>query len=214
MAVGKPTQDFVPIKEVRDGIVVLKDGGLRAILLATSVNLSLKSADEQVAIIMQFQNFLNSLEFTTQIVVQSRRRDMRPYLATLEERMKEQLEPLLKIQTKEYIEFIRTFTNETNIMEKSFFVVVPYTPTIFGPSNKGVSSMLPSFGKKTEAATVEDKNMKFEEGRSQLEQRMAVISQGLSRIGVRTASLGTEEIIELFYKIFNPGEASTAAQKA
>jgi type IV secretory pathway VirB4 component len=211
MAIGKPTQDFVPIKEVREGVVILKDGGLRAILLATSVNLSLKSADEQMAIIMQFQNFLNSLEFSTQIVVQSRRRDMRPYLATLEERMKLQLEPLLKIQTKEYIEFIREFTDQTNIMEKNFFVVVPYTPTTLGP-NKGVSSLLPSFGKKPKTTQAEDITLKFEEGRSQLEQRIAVVAQGLSRIGVRTAQLGTEEVIELFYKIFNPGEASTTAK--
>jgi type IV secretory pathway VirB4 component len=205
MAIGKPTQDFVPIKEVREGVVILKDGGLRAVLLATSVNLSLKSADEQMAIIMQFQNFLNSLEFSTQIVVQSRRRDMRPYLATLEERMKQQIEPLLKIQTKEYIEFIREFTDQTNIMEKNFFVVVPYTPTTLGP-NKKASSLLPSFGKKSKTTEAEDNTMKFEEERSQLEQRIAVISQGLSRIGVRTAQLGTEEVIELFYKIFNPGE--------
>lgn len=212
MAIGKPTQDFVPIKEVREGVVILKDGGLRAVLLATSVNLSLKSADEQMAIIMQFQNFLNSLEFSTQIVVQSRRRDMRPYLATLEERMKQQIEPLLKIQTKEYIEFIREFTDQTNIMEKNFFVVVPYTPTTLGP-NKKASSLLPSFGKKSKTTEAEDNTMKFEEERSQLEQRIAVISQGLSRIGVRTAQLGTEEVIELFYKIFNPGEASTAAKQ-
>jgi hypothetical protein len=165
-----------------------------------------------MAIIMQFQNFLNSLEFSTQIVVQSRRRDMRPYLATLEERMKQQIEPLLKIQTKEYIEFIREFTDQTNIMEKNFFVVVPYTPTTLGP-NKKASSLLPSFGKKSKTTEAEDNTMKFEEERSQLEQRIAVISQGLSRIGVRTAQLGTEEVIELFYKIFNPGEASTAAKQ-
>src|SRR5258706_3412365 len=172
MATGKATQDFVPIKEVRDGIVVLKDGGLRAILLATSVNLSLKSADEQMAILLQFQNFLNSLEFSTQIMIQSRRRDMRPYLISLEERMKQQTEPLLKVQTKEYIEFIREFTDQTNIMEKSFFVVVPYTPTTLG-GKKGLGGLLPSFGKKNTVNAVEEKNLEFEELRSQLDQRIA-----------------------------------------
>ena len=90
---AKSSQEFVPIKEVRNGIIVLKDGGLRAVLLASSLNLSLKSSDEQIAIIKEFQNFLNSLDFSVQICVQSRRLDIRPYLLTLENRMKEQVEP-------------------------------------------------------------------------------------------------------------------------
>ena len=124
---AKATQEFVPIKEVRDGIVVLKDGGLRAIILANSINLSLKSDDEQRATILQFQNFLNTLDFSVQISVQSRKLDIRPYLLLLENRMKVQSEPLLKLQTKEYIEFIRSFTESVSIMTKNFFVVVPYT---------------------------------------------------------------------------------------
>jgi hypothetical protein len=207
--VGKPTQNFISISEVRDGIMVLKDGGLRAILLATSVNLSLKSGDEQMAILLQFQNFLNTLEFSTQIVIHSRRRDMRPYLATLEDRMKNQLEPLLKIQTKEYVEFIRAFSDQTNIMEKSFFVVVPFSPITLGKS-KGIGGILSSIRKSKVAGTID--SAQFEEARSQLEQRVSVISQGLSRVGVRTAQLGSEEIVELFYKIFNPGEGLSSAQ--
>ena len=207
--VGKPTQNFITISEVRDGVIVLKEGGLRAILLATSINLSLKSADEQIAVLLQFQNFLNTLEFSTQIVIQSRRRDMRPYLNTLELRMKDQSEPLLKIQTKEYIEFIRAFSEQTNIMEKSFFIVVPFTPTNLSPG-KGLSGFISSFQKKNMNETKID-SVQFEEARSQLEQRIAVISQGLSRVGVRTAMLGSEEVVELFYKIFNPGEDLSSA---
>src|SRR6185369_12025666 len=127
---AKATQDFVPIKEVRDGIIVLKDGGLRAIVLANSVNLSLKSDEEQKATILQFQSFLNTLDFSVQISVQSRRLDIRPYLLLLEERIKVQTEPLLKLQTKEYIEFIKNFTDSVSIMTKTFFVVVPYTHTV------------------------------------------------------------------------------------
>src|SRR4051812_20981984 len=100
---AKATQDFVPIKEVRDSVLVLKDGSMRSILLASSVNFALKSGDEQTSIILQFQNFLNSLEFTVQVFVQSRRLDIRPYLALLEERYKEQVGELMKIQTREYI---------------------------------------------------------------------------------------------------------------
>src|SRR5574344_582964 len=104
---AKSSQDFVPIKEVRNGVIVLKDGSLRSILITSSLNLSLKSYDEQIAVISAFQSFINSLDFPTQICVQSRRLDIRPYLLTLENRIMEQVEPLLKIQTREYIDFVR-----------------------------------------------------------------------------------------------------------
>ena len=200
------TQNFVPVKEIRDGIVVLKNGETRAILMASSVNLSLKSFDEQKAILLQFQSFLNSLDFSMQIVVQSRKKDIKPYLILLENRLKEINEPLLKIQTREYIEFIRNFTENVNIMTKNFFVVVPYSQDL-GPSDGGAffKNILNvfSFNKKTE-----QKEIDFEEKRNQIEQRVGSIQSGLSRVGVRAVQLGTEEIIELFYKTFNPGEGS------
>src|SRR3984957_14435312 len=124
---ARSTQDFVPVSEVRDGIVVLKDGSLRAILLASSINFALKSEDEQTAFIVQFQNFLNSLDFSCQIFVQSRMLDIRPYIATLEAQYKEQLDDLMRIQIREYIEFIKSFTEAANIITKNFFVVVPYS---------------------------------------------------------------------------------------
>jgi hypothetical protein len=204
---AKATQEFVPIKEVRDGVVVLKDGGLRAVLMASSINLSLKSADEQEAILLQFQNFLNSLDFSTQIVIQSRRLDIRPYLLLLENRLKEQLEPLLKVQTKEYMDFIRGFTEQVNIMTKSFFIVVPYSATTL-KNGSPLSSILPSFGGGDKSEQKKDASLEFEEKRSQLDQRVSVIIQGLQRVGVRATQLGTEEVIELFYKTFNPGDIS------
>lgn len=206
---ARRTQEFVPIKEVRDGIIVLKDGSLRAVLLASSINLSLKSLDEQKATIGQFQTFLNGLDFQTQIAIQSRRLDIRPYLLTLEERMKEQIEPLIKIQTKEYIEFIRSFTEEVNIMTKNFFVVVPYTPTIFNTGG-GIMDRLTSGPKQARTNTSKESNdlADFEEKRTQLDQRVGVIISGLGSFGVRSSQLGTEEIIELFYKTFNPGDIS------
>ena len=115
MLKAKATQEFVPIKEVRDGVVVLKDGGLRAIVLANSVNLSLKSDDERQAILLQFQDFLNSLDFSVQILVQSRRLDIRPYVALLESRYKEQTNDLMKIQIEQYIAFVKSFTESTRV---------------------------------------------------------------------------------------------------
>lgn len=202
---AKATQDFVPIKEIRDGIAVLKNGDLRAIVLANSVNLSLKSSDEQTATILQFQNFLNTLDFSIQISAQSRRLDIRPYLLSLEERMKVQNEPLLKIQTKEYIDFIRNFTETVSIMTKSFFVVVPYTNNVLRQSSDISSFFNRFFGKNKEEEKKKDQ-IDFEEKRSQLEERVGVIQQGLSRCGIKSAQLGTEEMVEVFYKVFNPGE--------
>ncbi|MEK7128784.1 MAG: hypothetical protein AAB858_00335 [Patescibacteria group bacterium] len=199
---SKSTQEFVPIKEVRDGVVVLKDGGLRLILIASSLNLALKSEDEQRATISQFQNFLNSLDFSVQIYVSSRRLDIRPYIALLEERLKAQMEDLLKIQIREYIDFVKNFTERSSIMTKNFFIVVPYTQPLLG-GKKGFS-ILPS--KKGTAEKKLDDMEAFEEARSQLEQRASVVEQGLSGMGIRVIQLGTEEVVELFYKIFNPGE--------
>jgi hypothetical protein len=204
MTVAKTTQEFVPIKEVRDGVIIMKDNSMRGIVLSSSLNFALKSADEQEAIIFQFQNFLNSLDFSVQISIQSRELDIRPYLATLEKRYVEELNDLLKIQIKEYIQFVKSFTESQNIMSKTFFVVVPFTPTML-TSNKtgGIGGFLPSNNKKEVKAAKTDN---FEENRTQLEQRVSVIQQGLMRCGIRSVSLGTEETIELFYKLFNPGD--------
>jgi hypothetical protein len=197
---GKPAQSFVPIREIRDGIIILENGELRRILITSTLNFGLKSADEQAALLGQFQNFLNSLDFSIQIVVQSKRLDIRPYLHLLEEREKAQLVDAMKIQVHEYIGFIRDFTNRTNIMSKSFFVVIPFASSV-KKSEKGGGAV------PTDAAR------SFEEARMQLEQRVAVVQQGLSGCDIRTAPLGTEEVTEIFYKKFNPGELETAVVK-
>ncbi len=204
------TQNFVPIQEIRDGVVILKSGGMRALVLATSLNFALKSSDEQSAILLQFQNFLNSLDFSIQIYIQSKKLDIRPYIALLEDRYKEQPTELMKIQVREYIEFIKTFVETTNIMSKGFFVVVPYDPPIMGAGKNPISRMMPQReATQKETASAEEK---FQEYKSQLEQRVAVVEQGLVRCGIRTAELGTEEVVELFYKIFNPGETEKPIQ--
>ena len=204
---AKAAQDFVPIKEVRNGIVILKDGSLRALLMASSINLALKSQEEQQAIIGQFQNFLNSLEFTAQFFVESRDLDIRPYIALLEDRYAKELDDLMRIQIREYIAFIKDFTERANIMSKNFFIVVPYDPA-FAVRGGGIGSMFPGQG--AAAGAINDEQ--FEQYRTQLEQRISVVEQGLVRTGVRVVQLGTEEVIELFYKLFNPGELEKPLQ--
>lgn len=207
---SQTTQDFVPVQEVRDGVIILKDGGMRCIILASSLNFALKSQDEQGSILMQFQNFLNSLDFSIQIFVQSKKLDIRPYIALLEDRYKDQVTELMKIQVREYVEFIRTFVESTSIMSKSFFVVIPYDPPIINSGNTMLGSLTGTKGKSGTAK--ENADAQFQEYRSQLEQRVAVVEQGLVRCGVRTAELGTEEVVELFYKLFNPGETEKPIQ--
>ncbi len=205
---AQATQEFVPIKEVRDGIVILKDGSLRVLLMASSINLALKSQDEQQAVMGQFQNFLNSLEFTVQFFVESRDLDIRPYIALLQDRYAKELDDLMKIQIREYMAFIKDFTERANIMSKNFFIVVPYDPALINRGGGMLSSLIP--GQSGGNAALSDEQ--FEQFRTQLEQRISVIEQGLARTGVRVVKLGTEEVIELFYKLFNPGELEKPLQ--
>jgi len=194
------TQQFVPVKEIRNGIIVLKDGGYRGVLICSSVNFGLKSADEQHAITLGFQNFLNTIDFSIQIVINSRKMDLRPYLALLEEKAPEQKSELMRIQLHEYIEFVRSFTDQANIMTKSFYIVVPYSPHVSVTSATSFLRRESSSDKNASAET------SFEEDRAQLEQRLSLVAGGLSGTGVRAVPLGTEEIIELLYRSFNPGE--------
>lgn len=194
------TQQFVPVKEIRNGIIVMKNGEYRGVLICSSINFGLKSADEQHAITIGFQNFLNTLDFSVQIVVNSRKMDLRPYLALLEEKAPEQQSELMRIQLHEYIEFVRSFADQANIMTKSFYVVVPYAPHVSAASTvsflRGESAAVKSAAAKTS----------FEEDRAQLEQRLSLVAGGLGGTGVRAVTLGTEEVIELLYRAFNPGE--------
>jgi hypothetical protein len=136
MAKGSATQEFVPIERIRDGVVVLKTGEIRAVLITNSLNLGLKSEDEQQAVLSQFQNFLNSLDFPVQFFIESRKLNIKPYMTLLQERSVQVKEDLLKIQIHEYMGFIKKFTDESNIMTKHFFITVP-------PTREGSSPPLP-----------------------------------------------------------------------
>jgi hypothetical protein len=198
------TQEFVSIRDIRDGIVILKSGQICKVLLASSVNFALKSQDEQRAILFQFQNFLNTLDFSLQIYVQSRRLNIEPYLAMLAERQGNQDNDLMRVQLREYIEFIRSFTIEVDVMSKNFFVIVPYTPNKINITQgfKGILS---------QGRSGVQNDVTLEEQRLQLEQRQAVVEQGLNRMGVRTIALATDELVELFYHIYNPGDITGSA---
>ncbi len=205
------TQDFIPIQEIRDGIVILKSGGMRSIILCTSLNFALKSADEQSSILMQFQNFLNSLDFSIQIFAQSKKLDIRPYIALLEDRYKEQTTELMKIQVREYIEFIKSFVESTSIMSKSFFVVVPYDPAIMSASKNPLIERL-AWQEEQEGspAAKASADQSFAEYRSQLEQRVAVVEQGLVRCGITRGRAGHGRGGRTFLQALQPGRNGKA----
>lgn len=205
-AKAKAAQDFLAVDSIRDGVISLKGNqGLRMVLMASSFNFALKSSEEQDATILQYENFLNSLDFPIQFIIHSRRLNIAPYLETLKEREKEETNELLKIQVGEYIEFVRSFVELTNIVAKTFYVVVPFTPTI--AEKAGVVSFLPSFFKSKRGAGETDNGSSFTEYKNQLLQRVDAVSAGLRRFGIRSAALNTEELIELFYGLYNPAEA-------
>lgn len=207
MASGTPAQQFLDIEAIREDVAILKDGGLRVVLMCSSINFALKSADEQDAVIYQYQNFLNSLDFTVQFVIHSRKLNILPYIELLKNRQKEEDNDLLKIQINEYIEFIRTFVEMTNIMSKTFYVVVPFTPTALNQKT-GIGKYLAfaGLGKKKS----QEINDTFEEQKNQLWQRVDTVVSGLQRVGVRSTPLNTEELIELFYGLYNPTEFEQA----
>lgn len=200
MANSNATQSFVPVKEVRNGVVILKNGEYRGILMCSSTNFGLKSSDEQRGIVEGFQNFLNTLDFSIQIVVHSRKMDIRPYLELLAEREGVQQTELMKIQVREYMQFIGRIAEGANIMTKTFYIVVPYT--VSGVSQ--AKNALPFFGGSSQ--TPEGAGEAFEEHRIQLEERMSLVQNGIASAGLSAASLGTEEVLELLYHSFNVGQ--------
>lgn len=202
---GSSTQRYVDVEEIRDGTLVLKSGALRAVLLVSSINFDLKSSEEQDAIISQYQNFLNSLDFPVQIVIQSRRFNIDPYIELLREKEVQQPNELLRFQMKEYQGFIKNLTEVSNIMSKFFYVVIPFSP-VENTKSGFFGKIGDIFNPKKTVGLKEDA---FDTYRTQLMQRVEHVTAGLSPMGIRATALGTEELIELLYNSYNPSMFAT-----
>jgi type IV secretory pathway VirB4 component len=194
-----PSQKFIVADSVKDNVILMKDGSLKAILLASSLNFELKSANEQNALLFQYQNFLNSLDFSIQIVTHSRKLEIEDYLNTITEQSRLETNELLKIQSQEYVEFVREFVNLSNIMSKSFYIVVSISP--IENIKQGIFSQL--FSPKSQSL-IDEKELKRLE--NQLDQRVDYILSGIHSVGIRAVRLGHDELIELLYSLYNPGE--------
>jgi len=195
------TQDFLEIDQIREGVIVLKNRTLRGVIMVSSLNFALKSEEEQNAILYQFQNFLNSLDFSCQIIVQSRKLNITGYLDKLKELEKKQENELLKTQTAEYRKFIKNLVQEETIMTKSFYLVVPFS--LF--EAEGVAAAKGLFKKqKTPSVLTEEQ---FQRCKAQLWQRIEFVVMGLRRCGLRAIPLTTLELVELFWTLYHPEEA-------
>ncbi|PIR74230.1 MAG: hypothetical protein COU35_03630 [Candidatus Magasanikbacteria bacterium CG10_big_fil_rev_8_21_14_0_10_47_10] len=195
------TQAHLPISEIRDGVVIMKDGTLRAVLISSSINFSLKSEEEQNALISAYVGFLNSIDFPLQIVVQSRRLQIEPYLEQLAKIERTQTNDLLRVQIADYRAFVGELVQIGQIMTKKFYIVVPYDPL----SNKKKSfwSRLTEVLRPGKALRLKDKL--FQERRRELDLRVRNAVGGLSGMGLQVVQLDTQSLIELYYSTYNPG---------
>lgn len=192
-----PVQKKIDIKDIKDGVVILENNALRAVLICSSINFFLKSTEEQDAVTYGYQGFLNSLDFSVQILISSRKFDLSDYLIMLEEKQKAQQNELLKIQTVEYIGFIKSLAEMANIMTESFFIIIP-----FAPAEKRAVSLLEKITQPFQKQEVITQN--FEQMKVQLWQRVQYVTAGLSHIGIKAVPLNTDELIELYYDTYNP----------
>ncbi len=197
------TQLYMKVSEIHDDTVVLKNGGLRAVLKTSSINLNLKSEEEQNAVIYSYQNFLNSLEFPIQIVVRSKKLDLDQYIEKLKKMGVKQTNPLLQKQTFEYIEYISRLIEYANIMEKEFYVIVPQDP--FAEESRGFfKSFLENIFPQDNVAKIKTRHSQFAELKKRLSDRVNTVRAGLESCGLRINILNTQELIELFYETYNP----------
>lgn len=197
---GLSTQKYVDVEEVRDGVIILKNGSLRAVLLVSSINFDLKATEEQDSIISQYQNFLNSLDFPMQIIVSSRKLNINPYLEYLRKKETQLTNELLSFQLAEYSSFIKNLAEVSNIMSKFFYVVVPFYP--IESTKSGMLDRL--FGATNSQMAIAKRRELFDTYKNQLWQRVDHVAAGLAGTGVKVAPLKTEELIELLYNSYNP----------
>lgn len=206
---GMSTQKHVNVEEIKNDLVVLKNKSLRAVLLVSSINFDLKSADEQEALIGGYQNFINSLDFPVQIMISSKKLDINPYLELLEKKRKVQPSELMRMQISEYSNFIKNLTEISQIMTKQFYIVVPFYP-IENLENSFLDKVMSFFNPKQQ---IEETVEIFETYKNQLWQRVDQISAGLASLGVKSTVLNTEELVELLYVSYNPSIYSTSTVK-
>ncbi|PIX62066.1 hypothetical protein CO057_00145 [Candidatus Uhrbacteria bacterium CG_4_9_14_0_2_um_filter_41_50] len=197
---GPPTQRYLDIAEIKEDAVVLKDGTLRSVLMVSSINFALKSQDEQQATVQSYMQFLNGLDYPIQVVIQSRKMNVDAYMQALTKREAEITNELLKTQIRDYRSFVKELVELGEIMQKRFYIVIPYDPATDKKQNfftKLSAAVMP-------ATIVKLNEKKFQDRKYELAQRVSIVQGGLTSMGLQSALLDTQSLIELYYTVYNP----------
>lgn len=207
------TQNTLQIAEIRDGIVIMNDGSFRSVLMMKSVNFDLMNPQEQEAVEFSYQNFLNSLYFPIQILIRSKKVDLRPYLEKLDKIRSEHDNMLLALLMEDYINFMGNISMQTNIMDKQFYVTIPFIPAgleaqkAVEASKNFMNNLIGSF-RPSEEIHVVINEASLEEAKTELRNRVQAVLSGLMQTGVQGLPLDTQELIELYYDSYNPDTAT------
>lgn len=197
------TQTFLSVSEIKDGFLILKNGGIRAVLQTSTINFSLKSEDEQNAIIYAYQGFLNLLDFPIQILIRSQKLDVDNYLEYLGVISEKHQNPLLKKQTVEYTQYVKRLVEYSDIMEKNFYVIVPMDP--FRTQSRGMfQRFFEALHPKDDVSKIRQRYREFEGLKKGISPRVSTVSSGLSQCGLRTEQLNTHQLVNLLYMAYNP----------
>lgn len=205
------TQNVLQIVEIRDGIVIMNDGSFRSVVMVKSVNFDLMSAQEQESVEFSYQKFLNSLYFPIQIFMHSQRVDLRPYVEKLEKIRSQHDNMLLAMLIDDYVGYIDQLSQQTNIMDKTFYVVVPYFPgksleDSYKQKGNFFSGLAAMFSTKEQHVTINEQALS--DAKNELRNRVQAVLGGLLPCGVQGLPLDTQELIELYYDIYNPDTAT------
>lgn len=199
-SVNTSTQQYLDIAEIKENTVIMRDSTMRAVIMVSSINFALKSEDEQNAIIAAYVSFLNNIDYQLQIVIQSRELNIDKYMEELKQKEREQINELLKIQTAEYIQYIKELVAMSRIMNKRFYIVIPFNPI----SDKQKNFFSRFFDVLKPATLIRMKSERFMRRRVDLTHRVDSIIAGLNSIGLNAVELDTQGLIELYYNSYNP----------
>lgn len=210
---GNPnsTQNTLQIAEIRDGIVIMNDGSFRSVVMVKSVNFDLMSPQEQEAVEYSYQGFLNSLYFPIQIFIRSQKVDLQPYIAKLDKIRTEHENMLLAMLMDDYIGFIEQLSQQTNIMDKRFYIVIPYLPHVdvqkaITQSKNFITGLAGLFNTKEQHVVINEAEL--EKAKTELKNRVQAVLQGLAQCNIQGLPLDTQELIELYYDTYNPDTAT------
>jgi hypothetical protein len=205
------TQNTLQIAEVRDGIVIMNDGSYRSVVMVKSINFDLMSPQEQESVEYAYQGFLNSLFFPVQIFIRSRKVDLRPYIERLDKIRSEHDNMLLALLMEDYIEYMDALSQQTNIMDKNFYVVIPFFPIVevqkvLTQNKNFLSGVTKLFDRSDQHVVINEADL--EKAKTELRNRVQAVLAGLQQCGIQGLPLDTQELIELYYDSYNPDTAT------